>query len=145
MRESTKVCSKCWLVKPTFGFTTSTRNKDKLAGWCKVCRNAYFAQRYNGVYAKNKTLARYGVDSFMYEQMLAEQGGACAICKTTDAGIHNGSGKVKAFDVDHDHKTGVVRGLLCNRCNRGIGMLGDDTRTLLNAHAYLSKFELAHA
>jgi hypothetical protein len=57
-----------------------------------------------------------------YDRMLAAQGGVCAICK--------GPSKRKngLFDVDHDHKTGKVRGLLCHGCNTGIGLLGDDPR-----------------
>ena len=53
--------------------------------------------------------------------MLAKQNGQCAICATTDPGCGH-----KHFCVDHDHKTGEVRGLLCMRCNKGLGLFKDD-------------------
>jgi hypothetical protein len=53
-----------------------------------------------------------GVDNDRYHQMLDEQGGGCAICGNTP--------KTRRLDVDHDHKTGHIRGLLCHRCNRAL-------------------------
>lgn len=53
-----------------------------------------------------------GVDADTYERMLTAQGGGCAICGATP--------KTRRLDVDHDHKTGSVRGLLCHRCNRAL-------------------------
>ena len=64
---------------------------------------------------------RYGITLEDYDQMLAEQGGRCGACGTTD--VRNGK---QRFDIDHDHVTGVVRGLLCGHCNRAFGMLADD-------------------
>ena len=66
-----------------------------------------------------------------YKAMLTSQGGACAICRTTDvpqAGV---------WISDHNHDTGSIRGLLCNSCNVGIGMLKDDPALLRAAIAYL--------
>lgn len=62
--------------------------------------------------------------------MHAEQAGLCAICH----GETNGQGDLH---VDHDHVTGKVRGLLCSRCNTGIGMMGDNTALLRKAIEYL--------
>jgi hypothetical protein len=70
--------------------------------------------------------------------MLKEQGGCCAICKVTENYKgHTGYRKDWSFSVDHCHTTGKVRGLLCNQCNRGIGMLQDDTNILKAAINYL--------
>ena len=57
--------------------------------------------------------------------------GACAICGTVDPGR-------QFFDIDHDHVTGEVRGLLCYACNRGIGFLRDDAVVVASALEYLS-------
>lgn len=73
-----------------------------------------------------------------YDRLLARQGGACAICGGTSPGGRRG---VETFNVDHCHKTGRVRGLLCTPCNRGIGLLGDASDLLRAAAAYLSRFE----
>jgi hypothetical protein len=61
----------------------------------------------------------YSLSLADYEAMLSRQGGKCAACQTDGWGK---SGPV----VDHDHKTGIVRGLLCNTCNVAAGMLGDN-------------------
>jgi hypothetical protein len=63
--------------------------------------------------------------------MLQQQNGLCAICKKTE------TGKTSNLCVDHCHKTGKVRGLLCNNCNKGLGLFKDNPEVLLNASAYL--------
>jgi hypothetical protein len=85
-------------------------------------------QTYRDWYLKRT----YGIDSVHYEAMLAQQSGTCAICKGGPRGRH------KRFHVDHDHVTGVVRGLLCGPCNQAIGPLNDDQDRLKAAIAYLS-------
>ena len=57
----------------------------------------------------------------------------CAIC-----GIHE-ENVTKSLAIDHDHTTGLVRGYLCNNCNRGIGLLKDDPNVLRNAIEYLER------
>ena len=73
----------------------------------------------------------YGIDVSDYDRMLEEQGGGCYICgkKPTK----------RALDIDHDHKTGKVRGLLCSNHNRGIGLLDDDISLLARAIQYLAR------
>jgi hypothetical protein len=72
---------------------------------------------------------RYGISDEDYEAMLLRQGGACGICRRKP-------GK-RRLDVDHCHVTGQVRGLLCRKCNSGIGFYGDDARLTREAAAYL--------
>lgn len=74
----------------------------------------------------------YGITLARYEEMLVSQNGKCAVCGTNDPGRGHPS-----FCVDHNHATGVVRGLLCHRCNAAIGLLGDDPQTILMAAKYL--------
>lgn len=85
-----------------------------------------------GYRLKNK----YGLSVNEYKRTLILQDNQCAIC-----GKHftsqNGSLKVC---VDHDHKTGKIRGLLCGNCNVGLGMLGDSVTILNNAIKYLENF-----
>ena len=85
---------------------------------CKVC-------------SRIRLLRRYGITPDDYDRMLAAQNGRCAICRRLP-------GK-RALCVDHIHKTGVVRGLLCDRCNRAIGNLNDNHQTLKSAEIYLSQ------
>jgi len=69
----------------------------------------------------------YGITLEEYDAILKTQKGGCAICKV----------KEKILCVDHCHKTGKVRGLLCHLCNRSIGMMKDDVRILESAIVYL--------
>ncbi len=67
-----------------------------------------------------------------YFQMVAEQDGRCAICFQKPLNMELG--------VDHDHKTGLSRGLLCTKCNTGIGFLGEDIARLMQAIKYIEKY-----
>ena len=96
-------------------------------------KNPEDKRRHNRAHKyKNK----YGITIEDYDRMLEDQGGRCAICRTNDPG---GSGS--RFAVDHDHKTGKVRGLLCTNCNTGIGLLQDDVLILEQAIRYLNEKE----
>jgi len=77
---------------------------------------------------------RYGITRDDYNRMLEEQGDSCAICKTMEVGRNH-----THFHVDHDHKTGKIRGLLCDLCNRGLGYFKDDPFLLGKAIKYLEK------
>jgi hypothetical protein len=90
---------------------------------------SYYARR------REKWLLRnYGVTEQWYIETLANQGGKCAICAAAEPG-----GPHKVFSVDHDHKTGAVRGLLCKDCNHMLGMAKDNPSTLESAIKYLQK------
>lgn len=76
----------------------------------------------------------YGITRYDYNQMFEAQDGCCAICKTKKIGRGH-----THFHVDHDHTSGVVRGLLCDKCNRGLGYFNDDWTVLERASEYLKK------
>jgi hypothetical protein len=73
----------------------------------------------------------YGITHMQYEQMLFNQGGACAICKETMG--------TKKLHVDHCHSTGIVRGILCAPCNHALGSFRDKIENLSSAIVYLKK------
>jgi len=75
---------------------------------------------------------KYGIDIDRYNQMFKEQNGCCAICD-----IHQDELKC-ALSVDHNHTTGKVRGLLCDKCNLMLGYGNDDIGLLINAIKYLN-------
>ncbi len=65
--------------------------------------------------------------------------GKCAICEIRMTVPENKRGqKMSCVSIDHDHITGRIRGLLCRKCNNGIGFFGDDKKLLLKAIKYLS-------
>lgn len=76
----------------------------------------------------------YGITPEQFDALLASQGGVCAICGKLPPAIKGAPGQ---WNVDHCHKTGAVRGILCSPCNIGIGQLGDDPDRLRVAIAYL--------
>ena len=73
----------------------------------------------------------YGITLLEYEKLWYMQHERCAICKTQRLGKHGTAA------VDHDHETGEIRGLLCRRCNTGLGQFKDNTTYLNNAINYL--------
>lgn len=76
----------------------------------------------------NHIKRRYGISRADYDALFARQGGLCAICRKPS--------KLRLC-VDHCHVTGMIRGLLCRKCNAGLGCLGEDQRALVAALAYL--------
>jgi Recombination endonuclease VII len=83
----------------------------------------------------NSLMHYFGIDNEQYAKMLVAQGGVCAICDRPERMIR--FGKVQALSVDHDHKTGDLRSLLCHACNKALGAFGDDPARLERAAAYL--------
>ena len=81
----------------------------------------------------------YGITVERYAEMLKEQNGVCAICKQPETRIRNG--RLQELTVDHDHKTEVVRALLCSACNCAIGYMRDDPQLLIAAAEYLFSFQ----
>lgn len=76
---------------------------------------------------------RLGITKEQYEQMNTTQKGLCAICSNTCT---------KSLAVDHDHATGMIRELLCNSCNRGLGYFKDDKFRVFAAYNYLDKWKI---
>lgn len=77
---------------------------------------------------------KYGMEPEQYDALLIAQDGRCAICRRFPTSENSRYG---ILFVDHDHTTGAVRGLLCDQCNRGIGLLQDNPDIVMAAAAYL--------
>lgn len=85
--------------------------------------------------ARKGLLKKYGLSAKEYADILQAQNGVCAVCQG-----ENKDGR-RLF-VDHCHDTGKVRGLLCGKCNSGLGLFNDNTEVMLNAIDYLVKSRL---
>lgn len=134
---STKVCRDCGLPKERTDFAYASRNYDRRSSYCRACSNK--RMRLHNLKPEVKAhkhlqhkLKTYGLTPEYYQELLDKQQGVCAICKQLPL-----SGK--GWQVDHDHRTGAIRGLLCHECNTGIGALRDDVDILRQAIEYLSK------
>jgi hypothetical protein len=79
----------------------------------------------------------YGISIAEYREMLQMQDGRCGLCGADSPGKQTGTDK-KMY-VDHDHQSGKVRGLLCSRCNVGLGMFRDDPELMRRAAEYIEK------
>jgi len=90
----------------------------------------YRDNNYDSILRK-KLQNHYGLSLEDYRAMEISQNGVCKICYGPPGG------RIKRLCVDHCHKTGKIRGLLCSKCNRAIGMLGDDPETIERASLYL--------
>lgn len=110
--------------------TYSNINKERIVEKAQQWAKAH-PEQIQAIRRRAKVKSRYGITHSEYESILAMQGGACAICGTEDTGYWD------RFHIDHCHTTGHVRGLLCTKCNTGLGMFLDNRELLLSAIKYL--------
>jgi hypothetical protein len=88
--------------------------------------------------SKDTNLRRYGLTVEQWQAMVDAQGNLCAICNSPPT---PGTGPAtQRLHVDHDHRTGQNRALLCNNCNRGLGYLGDSPERLRAAADYIEDY-----
>lgn len=154
MAESiiTKFCNSCQETKDNSNFYKNRSKPDGLSSMCKPCNLTSNQKRYRSEEGKkrNREYTRqwrknnprpekqqiylrkclYGITDAEYKQMVENQKGLCAICKKPPS---------KILFVDHCHETGKVRGLLCHKCNVGLGYLGDSVQGIKNALEYLEQ------
>ena len=137
----------CGETKPGDQYSSGTFSycRPCAATWARDRRRAGGAEQ-RALYSRMETLRRYGLTMDQFDDMVQAQGGKCAICATDKPG---GSGM---WHVDHDHsccstrKTSCgkcLRGLLCSRCNIGLGNFGDDISVLVRAAEYLRRYEIS--
>ena len=120
-----KTCKSCNISKELNCFV---ENRKK----CIDCRNAYKRSFRHGDKQRAKALRYlYNITLKDYDFMLISQAGVCKICNGIDNGYWN------RLAVDHSHTTGLVRGLLCAKCNKGLGQFNDNPDLLIKAAYYL--------
>ena len=125
-------CSTCKEIKPTEGFARRNNVSRGYAYVCKACINLNNKDTRTKEDRWDYQLQnKYGITLEQYEVMLENQNGSCHICGTTACQ----SGKRMA--VDHNHVTNKVRGILCFKCNTGLGKFNDDITILEQAVSYL--------
>lgn len=146
-----KTCNTCKTPKPYDQFHKCKKSKLGIKGDCKKCRSDYvkfyrsnnrdlMKENSNRYYYNNKDKVRdgyykryYGISMAQYLELLEKQNNSCALC---------GCVPKKHLSVDHDHKTGKVRGLLCLKCNSSLGVFGDNIEGFLKVIDYLKRGSL---
>ena len=158
-----KQCRMCGQRKPVDDFYRAAAARDGRRGECKACFAALQKARYKSADAVARTKRwqqenperfaayqaeyrnrperkramrdlyyrrEFGLTADDVDAMIAAQDGVCAICLVAPK-------RFASWHVDHDHETGRIRGMLCNRCNQAIGLLGEDPARLRAAAEYL--------
>jgi hypothetical protein len=136
-RFCTKACCGRWVVH------ANAERGNAVGRTCSACGSTFYGWHKRHAFCssecknRQKLCAQYGITCADYERMLQAQFGGCAIC---------GRGQSRSSDdnlyIDHCHKTGRVRGLLCTACNAGLGQFQDDPKLLRRAARYLKLSEM---
>jgi hypothetical protein len=145
MSVDQKECRKCGETKDLVDFYKHKGFRDGRHSQCKACvrtNNCKWMKanrRSKGVKPREKKAknpkAHMGLTKEEYEDLLFFQDGKCAICEKPEAVL------ARRLALDHNHKTGQIRGLLCSSCNPGLGYFHDDIELLHKAAAYLDRHE----
>ena len=137
-----KTCTKCKQEKEDSEFGKRYDHPTKLLSWCRDCdrvrkRNAARKTLSNpekrAATSYRQKLWTYGITHDEYQNLLAAHQGKCGVCSSESD-----------LRIDHDHKTGAVRGLLCHHCNVALGHFKDSIDVLKNAIEYLCKNKSPH-
>lgn len=114
-------CKKCGEIKPLEEFYKRNEVKNGYVRTCKSCR-------------PKKNFIKYGLTEKEFDEILISQNSICTIC-----GIKLNTNNKTMAHIDHCHKTGIVRGMLCHACNKILGFARDDIQILKNAIKYLKE------
>jgi hypothetical protein len=115
------VCTNCMKNKPEEG--------RRLCEACRIIKHRTPEQNLE------RATKKHGLTMEDFNQFLEDQDGVCAICHEFNGG------RADRLNIDHCHTTGKVRGLLCHKCNRGIGLFKDSVENLQSAISYLQRHE----
>ena len=111
-----------------------TKNKSYSDGYatvCKLCAKEYQANKRKNIDYIIEQRAKKFNTSFAHLKSLYDSTDVCEICKQKDSR--------RSLNVDHCHKTGIIRGMLCDNCNKALGFFKDDINNLENAIKYLKE------
>ena len=133
--RSNKKCSMCKEIKDREYFYKDRNRVDGMSNYCKSCTSSknkkwreenHYTNAESALWTRRKIF--YGITKEEFYGILKDQGHKCKICNVeVDKSSH----------VDHCHSSGVVRGILCLNCNKGLGFFKDNIDNLKNAIEYL--------
>ena len=137
-----KFCIKCGkeeiqghgLCKTCHHVEWRAKNHDKV----RANRTRYYENNRDKVLTRNKwsrVKSIYGITQDEYNVLYDAQGGCCAICGDHQIDLN------RPLHIDHNHETGKIRGLLCNKCNFILGLSNENKEILQNCIAYLEKHD----
>lgn len=139
-------CAKCRRWKSPRSFH---RRFDRGKGWqshCMDCKREIKRARRRKLVVRSREKeqnrlsvlkAVYGLSAHRWAKLMRAQKGRCAICGKKETSVVKGG--LASLSVDHNHRTGRIRGLLCRKCNTGLGMFKDSVKTMKAAITYLRR------
>lgn len=137
-----KRCTTCKKDKPLEAFQ---KRSHKMYGQthyksCKSCRS-YVSYKASSPeeQLKRRLKIDYSLSIEDYQKMLSDQQGLCAICHQPETVKNSRNGSICRLSVDHCHRTGAVRGLLCQACNRALGQLREDPNIAKSLLKYIEE------
>lgn len=145
-----KTCSKCERLLDLSEFNADRSKIDGKYSSCKVCqkmsskpidkhKKAAYDKRYRKYRKLNKAASTLKVSVDSLRELFAKRHGDCYICQKPET-AKDTKGRIKALAIDHNHDTGKVRGVLCQRCNLALGAFQDNIETIKRAISYLNSF-----
>ena len=134
-QRTEKMCTRCEVVKPLSSFGTrlikcsgNTIHKSLCRDCERISANEFYHRHPRSDKTHNSMIKyKYGLTRESFDELKKKSGGMCGLCGLP----------MRIYNVDHDHKTGKVRGFLCSKCNTGLGLLNDDIKLLQRAIEYI--------
>lgn len=133
--DGKKTADKRWVENhPEYVYAPTEQAKENKKAYTKKRKEQGLIEK---IALKSRLKIQYGLTVEEYEKLLSSHQGVCAICGEQETAVYNG--KIKRLAIDHNHETGEVRGILCDRCNRGLGFFRNSSQLLLNAARYIDE------
>jgi len=139
-----KICKICCISKNLEEFHKHLTSRDGRNNTCKKCHHARVAidrkdpfkrEKFRQYQKRSGLRIRYGITPEILNEMIIKQNNRCLICNNEP--VKDGAHQNGILHIDHCHKSGKVRGLLCHLCNRAIGLFREDARLIEKALQYL--------
>src|ERR1051326_8652672 len=116
-REKIRSYHQAWFREHGAAYREANRESIRLAS------HKYSSSDKGKKHRRAQLLRDFGLTLEQFQNLLSGQNGVCAICKQPESAVNPRTKQIKSLSVDHDHETGKVRGLLCQRCNTALGQL----------------------
>ena len=147
----TKICRTCGQTKPETDFYALPRGAPGRRANCKACTSDWRREHYarsggRDISFEQVLRQKYGITLDEYNALARRQAHRCAICRRPQhSRLRKGATEVRRLEVDHDHVTGTIRGLLCHRCNILVWALEDNHTTIDAIRRYVEEFRESFA
>lgn len=139
-----KKCGECKKFKKWEEFYPIRSKEGKYAYRCIQCTKDLMKTKYKRTSERSRAIhlkRTYDLTEEEYGVLYQEQNGVCAICGQPETNVNSKTGKVRNLAIDHSHKTGRIRGLLCRKCNTALGNLDEDIDKIQRLIDYIKDYE----